>query len=117
MCRMVIFSGYCVRCRMPYEVSELTQCVSCLEAKNNGAFGHCRRGVNYDQHDPGMECAPCSSALGMMDESDDLVAANNSVISSGGVSPGSSSSRTSTSSGGGGGGGLSYDTSKRRRVR
>lgn len=104
MCRMVIFRGYCVRCGALYEVPELTQSVSCLEAKNNGTFGDCRRGVNYDQHDPGMECSPCSSAIGMVDgNGDDLVAA---------TSVGSSSRGSS-----GGGGNSSYEASKRRRVR
>lgn len=116
---MVIFSGYCPRCSVSYEVPELTQCVSCLEAKNNGEFGNCRRGVNYDQHDPGMECAPCSSALGIGEgNGEDLVAANSTLGGGGGGSSSapassSSSSRGSTS----GGGEASYSSGKRRRVR
>lgn len=107
MCRMVIFSGKCIRCGASYTVPELTQSVSCLEAKNNGGFGECSKGVNYDQHDPALECAPCSSALGTIDgNSDDLTPAGSSASSS-----------SSTGGGGGGGGGSRYDTSKRRRVR
>lgn len=108
---MVIFSGKCIRCGASYTVPELTQSVSCLEAKNNGGFGECSKGVNYDQHDPALECAPCSSALGIIDgNSDDLTPAGSSASSS---SRGSSSS----SSAGGGGGCSRHDTSKRRRVR
>lgn len=117
MCRMVIFSGYCPRCSASYEVPELTQCVSCLEAKNNGEFGNCRRGVNYDQHDPGMECAPCSSALGIGEgNGEDLVAANISTAAAAVSAPPSSSSSTSRGSTSGGGA-PGYDSGKRRRVR
>lgn len=106
MCRMVIFSGLCIRCGISYTVPELAQSVSCLEAKNNGCFGDCHKGVNYDQHDPAIECGPCSSAMGIIDggNSDELLPAGSS---------GSTSSRSSS----GRGGGSSYDTSKRRRVR
>lgn len=104
MCRMVIFSGYCVRCGVAYQVPELTQSVSCLEAKNNGAFGDCKRGVHYDQHDPGMECSPCSNAMGLVDgNGDDLVAATSAASSAAGAASHGHHS--------------SYDTSKRRRVR
>lgn len=115
MCRMVIFSGLCIRCGASYTVPELAQSVSCLEAKNNGGFGDCRRGVNYDQHDPALECGPCSSAMGLFDGSgsgDELIAAS---------SIGSTSSRSSSGVGksgkGSSGSGAGYDTSKRRRVR
>ncbi|KAF3765620.1 hypothetical protein M406DRAFT_234875, partial [Cryphonectria parasitica EP155] len=75
MCRMVIFSGKCIRCGSYYTIPELEQRISCLEAKNNGGFGDCHKGVNYDQHDPALECGPCSAAMGMGDgNSDELVA-------------------------------------------
>lgn len=111
MCRMVLFSGKCIRCGAYYNVPELQQSISCLEAKNNGGFGDCRRGVNYDQHDPGLECGPCSAALGTGGgNGDELVALNVG---------GSSSSRgsSSSSSGAGRGAGSRHDATKRRRVR
>lgn len=114
---MVIFSGRCIRCSASHTVAELEQRISCLEAKNNGAFGDCQRGVNYDQHDPGLECGPCSSILGTaVVDGDELVAAtpshhNHHHTGSGG----------NTASGGGGGGcsssGGGGDVTKRRRVR
>ncbi|ROW00719.1 hypothetical protein VSDG_03328 [Cytospora chrysosperma] len=118
MCRMVIFSGKCIRCGQPYTLPELEQSVSCLEAKNNGGFGGCRRGVNMDQHDPAIECSSCSYALSLTEayaDSDDLVPASAGCSAGGG-------------GGGGGGGGSSrggghahsrssYDATKRRRVR
>ncbi|KUI59360.1 hypothetical protein VP1G_06610 [Cytospora mali] len=108
MCRMVIFSGKCIRCGQWYTLPELEQNVSCLEAKNNGGFGDCRRGVNMDQHDPALECSSCSYALSLTEaygDSDDLVPACS------GSSAGSSSGGSSR------GGQSSYDASKRRRVR
>lgn len=118
---MVIFSGKCIRCGQHYTLPELEQSVSCLEAKNNGGFGGCRRGINMDQHDPALECPSCSYALSLTEapygDGEDLVPA----------SSGCSSSAGSSASGGGGpgrggGGGHShsrsgYDASKRRRVR
>ncbi|KAJ0124742.1 hypothetical protein J7T55_006083 [Diaporthe amygdali] len=101
MCRMVIFSGNCIRCGQYYTVPELEQSVSCLEAKNNGGFGDCRRGVNMDQHDPALECASCSYAMSLTDDqqpySDDMLIA---ASSSGGstTNPGTNSSSSSKGS-------------------
>lgn len=101
---MVVFSGRCIRCNASYTVAELEQRISCLEAKNNGAFGDCQRGVNYDQHDPGLECGPCSSILGTVDgNSDELIAASPGGGNGGGASSGGASS--------------TYEVTKRRRVR
>ncbi|PSR99265.1 hypothetical protein BD289DRAFT_479640 [Coniella lustricola] len=125
MCRMVSFSGTCVRCGAYYTVPQLNQSVSCLEAKNNGGFGDCRRGVNYDQHDPGLECGPCSAALGADGASDELLAASGSPMSYSSSSRGSSSSSSSSStsssgkssSGGARHASSKHESGKRRRVR
>ncbi|ROW06742.1 hypothetical protein VMCG_03992 [Cytospora schulzeri] len=121
MCRMVTFSGNCIRCGQYYTLPELEQRVSCLEAKNNGGFGDCRRGINMDQHDPALECSSCSYALSLTEayygDSDDLVPAASSGCSSAGSSSASSSGGSSRGGGGGGHSRSSYDASKRRRVR
>lgn len=120
MCRMVIFSGNCIRCGQYYTVPELEQSVSCLEAKNNGGFGDCRRGVNMDQHDPALECASCSYAMSLGEDqqpyNDDLLIP---ACSTAGSSTASSGSGSSSSSKGKGHGHHSrhHDSSKRRKVR
>lgn len=113
---MVIFSGNCIRCGQYYTIPELEQSVSCLEAKNNGGFGDCRRGVNMDQHDPALECASCSYAMSLTEEqqpyNEDLLIPACSAAGSGG----SSGSKPSSSSKGSGHHSR-HDTSKRRKVR
>lgn len=117
MCRMVIFSGNCIRCGQYYTIPELEQSVSCLEAKNNGGFGDCRRGVNMDQHDPALECASCSYAMSLTDDqqpyNEDLLIPACSAAGSGG----SSGSSSSSSKGKGSSHHSRHDTSKRRKVR
>lgn len=124
MCRMVVFNGKCIRCGTYYTIPELEQRVSCLEAKNNGGFGDCHKGINLDEHDPAFECMACSSALGIMDGNggDELIAAAGSgTISTTTTTTtgtnGSGKGKGKGSSGGGGSGGGNYDTTKRRRVR
>lgn len=118
MCRMVIFSGNCIRCGQYYTVPELEQSVSCLEAKNNGGFGDCRRGVNMDQHDPALECASCSYAMSLADDqqpyNEDLLIPACSAASSGGSSSSGSHSHSSSK---GSGHHSRHDHSKRRKVR
>ncbi|KAH8778536.1 hypothetical protein F5883DRAFT_216190 [Diaporthe sp. PMI_573] len=118
MCRMVTFSGNCIRCGQYYSVPELEQSVSCLEAKNNGGFGDCRRGVNMDQHDPALECASCSYAMSLADDqqpyNDDLLIP---ACSTAGSSTASSGSSSSSSSKGHGHHSRHHDSSKRRKVR
>jgi len=60
MCRLMVFSGTCQRCGYWYEWDELRQELSCLEAKNIGFFGSCRRGINREEHSFDQECEPCA---------------------------------------------------------
>lgn len=125
MCRMVIFSGNCIRCGQYYTIPELEQSVSCLEAKNNGGFGDCSRGVNMDQHDPALECASCSYAMSLADDqqpyNEDLLIPACNTASSGGSITSSGSSPSSSSKGSKGSKGSGHhsrhDASKRRKVR
>ena len=60
MCRLVVFSGLCTTCRRSFTWDELTQELSCLEAKNYGAFGECKRGAAKDEHAFDQECDECA---------------------------------------------------------
>ncbi|KAK1834615.1 hypothetical protein QBC39DRAFT_252062 [Podospora conica] len=60
MCREVVFSGTCSRCAGVFVWAELAQQLSCLEAKNTGIFGCCRRGVHREDHTFDRECEPCA---------------------------------------------------------
>jgi hypothetical protein len=60
MCRMVVFAGSCTRCEESQTWDELTQRLSCLEAKNQDAFGSCSIGVFIENHDFDQECDRCS---------------------------------------------------------
>jgi hypothetical protein len=60
MCRIVVYAGTCPGCHIQYTWNELTRELSCLEAKNNGIFGECRRGVEMDQHLHDQECDACA---------------------------------------------------------
>ncbi|RCI12567.1 hypothetical protein L249_0332 [Ophiocordyceps polyrhachis-furcata BCC 54312] len=60
MCRLVIFSGTCTRCGEEQTWEDLTQQLSCLEAKNHNAFGECERGVYAEQHQFDQECDRCA---------------------------------------------------------
>ncbi|OIW25690.1 hypothetical protein CONLIGDRAFT_672670 [Coniochaeta ligniaria NRRL 30616] len=63
MCRLVVFTGACPRCSGEFTWDELSQELSCLEAKNVGRFGECRRGVNYEYHAFDQECPACAAEL------------------------------------------------------
>jgi len=60
---MVVFMGTCPRCAGEFTWEELSQQLSCLEAKNVGQFGECRRGVNYEYHTFDQDCPTCSEEL------------------------------------------------------
>lgn len=60
MCRLVIFSGACTTCGEEQIWEDLTQQLSCLEAKNNGIFGDCSKGVYQEQHHFDQECDQCN---------------------------------------------------------
>ncbi|EQK97396.1 hypothetical protein G6O67_004730 [Ophiocordyceps sinensis] len=60
MCRLLIFTGSCTRCDETQTWEDLSQQLSCLEAKNNGAFGECERGVFAEQHGFDQECDRCA---------------------------------------------------------
>ncbi|KAB5585221.1 hypothetical protein GE09DRAFT_1180567 [Coniochaeta sp. 2T2.1] len=63
MCRMVVFMGTCPRCAGEFTWEELSQQLSCLEAKNVGGFGECRRGANYEYHTFDQDCPTCTAEL------------------------------------------------------
>jgi hypothetical protein len=60
---------------------DLSQRLSCLEAKNAGVFGQCRRGIQIEQHSFDQECDRCTAVMesdegyGVMEEYDDFQAA------------------------------------------
>lgn len=60
---MVVFMGTCPRCSGEFTWDELSQPLSCLEAKNVGVFGECRRGVNYESHNFDQDCPVCAEEL------------------------------------------------------
>ena len=57
---MVIFEGACTRCGVAQTWTDLTQELSCLEAKNCGNFGECSLGVHVEEHDFDQECSSCA---------------------------------------------------------
>ena len=57
---MVVFSGTCTRCGDFFTWDELSQELSCLEAKNNGNFGECRRGIQMEEHSFDQDCDACA---------------------------------------------------------
>ncbi|KAH8904089.1 hypothetical protein BR93DRAFT_940234 [Coniochaeta sp. PMI_546] len=63
MCRLVVFMGTCPRCAGEFTWEELSQELSCLEAKNVGRFGECKRGVHYEYHTFDQECPACAEEL------------------------------------------------------
>lgn len=60
MCRLIVFSGTCTRCGDAQTWLDLSQELSCLEAKNEGTFGDCSRGINIDERDFDQECDRCA---------------------------------------------------------
>ncbi|KAK4152562.1 hypothetical protein C8A00DRAFT_16136 [Chaetomidium leptoderma] len=63
MCRLVVFKGTCPQCSDAFTWDELTQELSCLEAKNNGEFGMCKEGASVDEKTHDQECDACAAAL------------------------------------------------------
>ncbi|KAF6811181.1 hypothetical protein CSOJ01_05860 [Colletotrichum sojae] len=62
MCRLVLFSGTCTRCSESLTWADLSQRLSCLEAKNaEDRFGACGRGVFVETHAFDQECDACAS--------------------------------------------------------
>lgn len=79
---MIVFSGTCSQCGGTFIWEDLSQELSCLESKNMGVFGQCRRGVQTEEHSFDQECDPCLAVLeadegygGMEEEEEILVAA------------------------------------------
>ncbi|GJC87659.1 hypothetical protein ColLi_10497 [Colletotrichum liriopes] len=60
MCRLVLFAGTCTRCNESLTWADLSQQLSCLEAKNSDSFGSCRRGVDIETHAFDQECDACA---------------------------------------------------------
>jgi hypothetical protein len=63
MCRIVVFSGTCTRCNNLFTWDDLSQQLSCLEAKNAGVFGECRRGIHKEEHQFDQECPTCEEEV------------------------------------------------------
>ncbi|KAK4095823.1 hypothetical protein N658DRAFT_437434 [Parathielavia hyrcaniae] len=63
MCRLVVFKGTCPHCKEAFTWDELAQELSCLEAKNNGAFGMCKDGALEDEKEHDQECDACAAEL------------------------------------------------------
>ena len=63
MCRKVVFRGTCPQCANTFVWDELSQELSCLEAKNNGVFGMCKEGTLVDEKSHDQECDPCLAAM------------------------------------------------------
>lgn len=63
MCRLVVFKGTCPHCSDTFTWDELTQELSCLEAKNNGTFGLCKEGTLVDEKEHDQECDACAAEL------------------------------------------------------
>lgn len=62
MCRLVTFSGSCTKCGETQTWHDLTQELSCLQAKNNACFGDCDNGVDEEDHPFDQECDSCEEA-------------------------------------------------------
>ncbi|KXX82013.1 hypothetical protein MMYC01_201499 [Madurella mycetomatis] len=63
MCRKVVFKGTCPQCTNTFIWDELSQELSCLEAKNNGVFGMCKEGIHVDEKPHDQECDPCLAEM------------------------------------------------------
>jgi len=59
MCRLIVFTGTCTCCGGSCTWEDLSQELSCLEAKNAGVFGECRRGIQKEEHTFDQECEEC----------------------------------------------------------
>ncbi len=84
---MIVFAGKCSCCGGTFTWADLSQELSCLEAKNVGGFGQCRRGVQTEEHSFDQECEPCLAEMeadegyagGMEDEWETMAAAANAA--------------------------------------
>ena len=56
----MLFSGNCPECNHHFVWHDISQELSCLEAKNSGMFGQCASGVETAEHPHDQECQPCS---------------------------------------------------------
>ncbi|KAM7205844.1 hypothetical protein V8F33_000674 [Rhypophila sp. PSN 637] len=65
MCRLMTFSGTCTCCGEEFAWEDLAQELSCLEAKNTGVFGDCRRGIHKEEHRFDQECDECVARNGI----------------------------------------------------
>ncbi|KAH7311708.1 hypothetical protein B0I35DRAFT_70979 [Stachybotrys elegans] len=73
MCRMVVYLGGCTRCLESFTWDDLTQRLSCLQAKNRDAFGSCDKGVYTEKHEFDQECDRCAledEGVGDVDDED-----------------------------------------------
>lgn len=59
MCRHIKFEGACTRCTEKQIWEDLSQKLYCLDAKNDGTFGHCYRGIFVESHSFDQECQRC----------------------------------------------------------
>lgn len=64
MCRLLAFDGKCTCCGQEFTWDDLSQELSCLEAKNAGVFGECRRGIHKEEHRFDQECDECLARNG-----------------------------------------------------
>jgi hypothetical protein len=55
----MIFRGHCTYCGSAQTWVDLTQELSCLDAKNMGWFGGCERGILVEEHSFNQECPTC----------------------------------------------------------
>lgn len=83
MCRMVVFAGTCTRCGDAQTWTELSQELSCLEAKNNGCFGECSRGILIEEHDFDQECQTCTEEDEGIGDVDELEAEDDDIFAQG----------------------------------
>jgi len=65
MCRKIVFCGTCTLCGKESDWEEYSQELPCLEAKNNGLFGHCKHGIDRDEKPHDQECLACEAAQGV----------------------------------------------------
>ncbi|KAH6877281.1 hypothetical protein B0T10DRAFT_566306 [Thelonectria olida] len=83
MCRMVVFAGTCTRCGDAQTWTELSQELSCLEAKNKGCFGECSRGILIEEHDFDQECQTCTEEDEGIGDLDELEVENDDIFAQG----------------------------------
>jgi hypothetical protein len=80
---MVVFAGTCTRCGDAQTWTELSQELSCLEAKNRGCFGECSRGILVEEHDFDQECQTCTEEDEGIGDVDELEAEEDDIFAQG----------------------------------